>query len=87
MKLNLWNFWSQDLKGRCKEKTGKAAKVSDLRDWGGRQEVVLMQVTFVLTISFTQIWHILQKTCSVCEQKYEDRMELMQHMRQHNAVR
>ena len=26
-------------------------------------------------------------SCSVCEQKYEDRMELMQHMRQHNAVR
>ena len=30
---------------------------------------------------------ILTLTCSVCEQKYEDRMELMQHMRQHNAVR
>ena len=30
MDLYLWNFWSQDLKGRCKEETGKAAKVSDL---------------------------------------------------------
>ena len=34
-------------------------------------------------------WNCLTKIeiCSVCEQKYEDRMELMQHMRQHNAVR
>jgi len=26
-------------------------------------------------------------SCSVCDQKHEDRMELMQHMRQHNADR
>ena len=34
-------------------------------------------------------WNCLTRIeiCSVCEQKYEDRMELMQHMRQHNAVR
>ena len=26
-------------------------------------------------------------SCTVCDQKHEDRMELMQHMRQHNADR
>ena len=51
MDLNSWNVWSQDLEGGSKEETGKATKVSDLRDWGGRQEVVLMQVAFVLTDS------------------------------------
>ena len=29
-------FWSQDLKGRCKEEARQTAKVSDLGDWGGR---------------------------------------------------
>ena len=51
MDLNSWNVWSQDLEGGSKEETGKATKVSDLRDWGGREEVVLMQVAFVLTDS------------------------------------
>ena len=37
MDLNSWNVWSQDLEGGSKEETGKATKVSDLRDWGGWQ--------------------------------------------------
>ena len=53
MDLNSWNVWSQDLEGGSKEETGKATKVSDLRDWGGREEVVLMQVAFVLTDSLS----------------------------------
>jgi len=41
--LNPLKLWPQDLKGRSEEKTRKAAKVSDLRDRRGWQEVVLMQ--------------------------------------------
>ena len=50
MHLNLRNLCSQDLKGGCKEEARKAAKVSNLRNWGGRQKVVLMQVTFLIVI-------------------------------------